>query len=71
MDINTLDKKLSDARNGFAEEVERYLSNIPRRQDPSISEHDLDEVARQAFYALCGFQEHIIAYLKEEEKKKK
>lgn len=69
MDLRELEQKLSEARNDLATEIQSYLATIPHRQDPSISEYDLDELARQVFYAFCGFQDNIIAYLKAHERK--
>lgn len=60
MDTRELDKKLMEICNEFSEKVRsvyREGSKVP------ATEHDINELARQTFYALDEFRKAIVKQL--------
>lgn len=62
MDINTLEKNLTQATQDFADSVQ---SNIKNRSSENVTYDDYEELARDTFYALNQMKAEIVKYLRE------
>ena len=65
MNINKLDQQLTDIVNTYSDNVRSLYKE--GSHEPA-TEHDINELARQTFYALDEFRKNIINYLKEQDK---
>lgn len=59
MSINELDKRLADAADSFATDVKL---NLQHSSCDSDTKYELEEIARQMFYALRDYKNAIIEY---------
>jgi len=62
MTIKELEKALKDAITGFSNEIHVQYSEDGNKP---VTESDLHEVARQAFYAMSAMNEAVVKYLRE------
>lgn len=61
MSINELEKELDEAITDFSSEIRFQYHEGSRNV---VNETDINELARQTFYALDRFKDSIIKYLK-------
>jgi hypothetical protein len=65
MNIKELNTALEQSLEGFKEQIKFDLNTFEQnRLGPYLNKDDIEEIARQTFYLMCDFQEHIIKYLK-------
>lgn len=60
--INDLDKALKQSLTDFATEMQSKVSTF---KGESLSEYDMDDIARNVFYVMEDFRKNIIEYLKD------
>ncbi len=61
MNVNELDKRLTDIADDFSREVQLQLSHSSCDRE---TVNMLDEIARQMFYALVDYKKVIVEYEK-------
>lgn len=62
MTVAQLNADLEKILNDFSEEIR---SNYKEGSSKPVTEHDINELARQTFYAMNEFREKIVKYLDE------
>ncbi len=62
MTLQDLEKRLDKATDDFAAEISGKYGNL---EDKPVSDIDINELARQTFYAMREFKSAIIEYLKQ------
>jgi hypothetical protein len=67
MTVMELDKKLLDKLIQYKKDVKSYCSIVEQRG--SCTSTDLEELAKQVYYALYDFRKHIIDYLSSVERR--
>lgn len=67
MTVSQLDANLEKILNDFSEEIRSnyHDSNYHDGSTEPITEHDINEFARQTFYAMNEFRKEIVKYLNE------
>ncbi|EPY2274576.1 hypothetical protein ACXAUS_003476 [Clostridium sporogenes] len=60
--IDDLDKELKKSLGEFAYGIQNKLCTF---EGESLSEYDLEDIARYTFYMMDDFRKHIIEYLKD------
>ncbi len=67
--INELEKSLKESLDNFSAESQSALTAFDlHRRGENLTEYDMDEMARRTFYLMTDFKEHIIKYLKDNQK---
>lgn len=61
--INDLDKALKQSLSDFAIEIQDKVSTFNKGE--SLSEYDMDDIAKNVFYLMEDFRNNIIEYLKD------
>lgn len=62
MTIDELNRVLEKAVNDFSDGIH---PNYPEGSSKPVTEHDINELARQTFYAMDEFRKNVVKYLKE------
>ena len=62
MTVSELNSALEKIINDFSSEMR---SNYKEGSNEPVTEHDINELARQTFYAMDAFRKKIVMYLEE------